>query len=515
MAAELEQDLNICEYVDSYKNAWTVAWDAAQQKFTIKCGLVRAGAGSSGSWICYDGHNGGATVNGADTDIVPYVAAGGGNPEVKRAAFIDLETGFIGNTTQALGSTAGASSGYKVEFTTTDTNYEKYQVSIGIIPDDWATRCRRSIGNTWEGDEYGEGRNADLNFVNETTDTNKDWAFADDGELETTPFVMVGLTVGLDGRVGIIKSQVSNDYENPKGPANRKIEWTATNLGAAGAKKLCICPRYDGANNYPVYQFLADVGAGYVLLGTMEVGGIDGNYDFYRFSNKHHMGILFKEEYLSATSLNLYKVSCLHTGTSAGNPVDPNEPTTLGWKPLGNNNSLQTDIHSRSGLSALMNKCNTRDYFGFKGSQTGPSATAYTVGFVSDEAIVSAIELQNMIHPLIITSPDLNIKGYVGGGNGASAQVLGVARINGQVVQYGFSADCPDNWVQLNNEFPITLYKLQIIIKDETNKEADILDPNFNLWVKFRSSSSYCPPKGHELNVGTFLPRENRHLSMY
>ena len=120
-----------------------------------------------------------------------------------------------------------------------------------------------------------------------------------------------------------------------------------------------------------------------------------------------------------------------------------------------------------------------------------------------------------MIHPLIITSPDLNIKGYVGGGNGASAQVLGVARINGQVVQYGFSADCPDNWVQLNNEFPITLYKLQIIIKDETNKEADILDPNFNLWVKFRSSSSYCPPKGHELNVGTFLPRENRHLSMY
>ena len=50
----------------------------------------------------------------------------------------------------------------------------------------------------------------------------------------------------------------------------------------------------------------------------------------------------------------------------------------------------------------------------------------------------------------------------------------------------------------------MVLNSLTIILKDEMNKEGNILSPNFNIWLKFRCDSKMpCPPK-HDLVVAGF-----------
>ena len=93
------------------------------------------------------------------------------------------------------------------------------------------------------------------------------------------------------------------------------------------------------------------------------------------------------------------------------------------------------------------------------------------MGFTSTEAVTTTFELESVNQPLIITSPDLTAKGYMGGGAGgmgAEAQILGVVRTNGRLNDYGFSSSEPD------------------------------------VWLKFRSDkTTTCPPK-HNLVVGGF-----------
>ena len=46
------------------------------------------------------------------------------------------------------------------------------------------------------------------------------------------------------------------------------------------------------------------------------------------------------------------------------------------------------------------------------------------------------------------------------------------------------------------------LKELKVSLKDEYNREGTILEPNFNVWLKFRcNQTAPCPPK-HNLVVG-------------
>jgi len=116
--------------------------------------------------------------------------------------------------------------------------------------------------------------------------------------------------------------------------------------------------------------------------------------------------------------------------------------------------------------------------------------------------------MERINQPLIITSADLTAKGYIGcgaGGMGAEAAIIGVIRTNGQQSDYGFSTDCKDNWIQLNNTSPMILNSLNITLKDEYNREGSILEPNFNLWLKFKCiHHGSCPPKHNLVVGGTF-----------
>ena len=506
LGSEIEAACNYYEYVDQYKNGWTCTWDAASRKYTIKCGKKRYIANGAGSWCVYSGQEGGITPAAAQDTLIPFTANPGGNAII-RSSFLDLKTGMIGDTTQAVGSTAAGSQGYEINFTTTDTDYTKIQFSMGCVPEERATRCRRNRFVSDDGAErFGSSRDANLVFDGTKPINNQmDFAFGGGDEgLEWVGFFTLGMTIAEDGRVGIIETKCGVDESNPKDPVNRTLTWTATNIGVAGPKKLMMCPRYDAVNNYPVMEFLADVGAGYVSLGVRRIGGINTDTNYYSDSVKQHFGVVFDRGYLDGNNVNAYVVKSIHTGQAAGPAVDGTEPITLAWRPLGAADSLETEIIRESGLAKLMEQANMTDYIGFK-TTLDTTATPFSVGWVSTEAITTNLELERINQPLIITSPDLNAKGYMGGGAGgmgAEAGILGVVRINGNEADYGFSNDSKDNWIHLNNTAPITLNSLTIILKDEMNREAITLQPNFNVWLKFRCNAKMpCPPK-HDLVVG-------------
>ena len=512
LATEIAGALNYYEYIDQFRNGWTCVWGTVApniNKFTITCGKLRQGAPVGGNWVEYAGKPGGVTPAAGSDTLIPFTPAAGVNPEIKRSCFLDLKTGFIGDTTQAIGSTAVGSQGYGLSFTTTDTDYSKIQVSMGIVPENRATRCDRNRSLDDAGaDLTGSSRTADLIWNgSKPINGNLDFALDTPTSTEWVGFFGLGMTIGLDGNVGIIETEVGIDTNTPKDPVNRKITWTATNIGAAGLKKLLMCPRYSTVLNLPVMEFLADVGAGYVSIATVNIGTLNSGAEYYRDSVKMHYGVVFDSDYINAAMINAWTAISLHTGGGGAAPAEPLEPITLGWRPLGYNDSLNTPIHQQSGLTKLQEGANMSDFTGWKTTEDTNLTTGSSVGFTSTEAVTTTFELESVNQPLIITSPDLTAKGYMGGGAGgmgAEAQILGVVRTNGRLNDYGFSSSEPDNWIHLNNTAPIMMNSLTIILKDEMNREANTLEPNFNVWLKFRSDkTTTCPPK-HNLVVGGF-----------
>ena len=459
---------------------------------------MRQPANGNGDWLCYTGEPDGVV---AVNTLVPFTVAG----NIKRESFLDLKTGFLGATTEALGTVTPGSQGYEINFTTTDTDYSKIQVSMGLVPETRASRCDRGESSEFTNSHHPTGAARDANFVwngSKAVNGNIDFAMRANDTFEWVGFFTLGMVVGLDGNIGIIQSLVGVESNTPKSPTNRSIIWTATNIGAAGAKKLMMCPRYDTVNNYPVM----DVGAGYVVIQTVIIGGIDSNTNYYSDTVKQHYGVVFDPEYINAAMVNAYVVKSQHTDLAAGAAAEPNQPITLGWRALGYNDTLNTPIHESSGLTKLQEQTNISDYLGFKATED-TSTTPFTVGWISTEGITTSIELESVNQPLIITSRDLTAKGYMGagaGGMGAEAAILGVVRTNGLAAQYGFSTDCPENWIHLNNTSPILLNSLNITLKDQMNIEGNILEADFNVWLKFRCDATQpCPPK-HNLVVGGF-----------
>lgn len=505
LATEIARAINQYEYIDQYKYCWTCTWSDTTRKMTIGCGKKRQPANGSGNWVAYGGENGGITPAPTQDTLIPFTAVPG-TAGIKRPAFLDLKTGFIGDTTQAVGGLAAGSQGYEIRFTTTDTDYSKIQVSMGIVPEKRATRCDRNMTGGLE-DTMLTGKSRDANLIwngNKPINAELDFAMVAPNEYEWVGFFGLGMCVGLDGRVGIIETKVGVESSTPKSSVNRTITWTATNIGAAGNKKLMMCPRFNGGGAYPVMDFLADVGAGFVLLATKIIGGVGSEGNYYSNSVKLHYGVVFDIEYVNAAMVNAWVVKSQHSGLAAGVATDPTEDTTIGWKPFGANNSLVNNVIRETGLLKLQEQSNISDFLGFK-EVFNTEFTAFTTPFVSTEAITTNLELERVNQPLIITSHDLTAKGYIGcgaGGMGAEAAILGVVRTNGQEADYGFSTDCKDNWIHLNNTSPIMLNSLNITLKDEYNREGAILEPNFNVWLKFRcNQTSACPPK-HNLVVG-------------
>ena len=127
------------------------------------------------------------------------------------------------------------------------------------------------------------------------------------------------------------------------------------------------------------------------------------------------------------------------------------------------------------------------------------------IGIVADDKLIDIIQ-EDELCPIIVTCPDLGARGYIGmaGGGGAQSQILGVCNTTGGVLtKYSFSGQNQENWVKLHNPNPITLTRLNIILKDSEGREIQFLEPNFNVWLKFKCDAPPCKHK-EMLSIGNF-----------
>jgi hypothetical protein len=185
-----------------------------------------------------------------------------------------------------------------------------------------------------------------------------------------------------------------------------------------------------------------------------------------------------------------------------GLPINPDEPVVFAWSPLDDNIDplVNNDLVSQSGLWESARTSNKLGQsLGFPAYINNVNAAvAWAVGITSLEAVGEATN-NGEYSPLLITCPSLPIQGYIGGANGSTSALLGVGRVRGNELSYGFSSEVAENWVQLRNKKPITLYQLAIDIKTETNNDYIGLEPNFSCWLKFRSDAHCIHPKQNDV----------------
>ena len=517
-ATEIALSCNYFEYVDTYaETGWTCTFDAGTDLLTLKCGQRRAPVNEAGNWSVYSGQSGGITPAAASTTLNPFQANN------NRTSFFDLRTGFIGDTTQAVASTAAGSNGCVCEFTTADTDYTKCQFSFGLVPEERATKCERNpadmIEDTPLGVKFGNSRASNMIYSdNQVINTAQDFAVGGSGK-EVYGYFTFGMCVGVDGLVGIIESDVGNSQGVKPG---RVINWSATNLGAAGVKKLAICPRYD--TDHMVLEFLADVGAGYVSLGTKRIDAAQSFRDIYIQACKIHYGVVYDPAHIDdgATppvqhALNV-KMSGIYTRTATGPGAEPDENVLIGWLPPGQNNSGETELKVASGYWDMRNQANGLGHTMGNITDESDSATAFSVGFVSQDKLNEIIN-DFEYSPMMITCPDLSVRGYVGAGpgGGTESQIIGIMRTAGNDKDFAFSSECADNWIKLHNTTNISLTRLQIILKTcENNIEVDFLNPNTTIWIKFKCDAPKCGHK-EKLTTGGFsnINRYERMNIMY
>ena len=494
LATEIQNKLNEAEYCDQYKGGWSCS--SAANIFTIKSGYRRAPVNSGGEWLCYSGQVGGVTNTAPNSIISPFQANN------NRESFINLESGYIGDSTNTVGS-LGACAGFETQFTTVGVGYKQCQFTIGCFPVTWATRCKRNLQAS------NGGRNAPIIWDgSRPINADVDFAYAKSDETEKIGYMAVGLTIRIDGQIGIVTTKLGQDG-NPKGDANRLINWTVTNLGGAGPKKLGISPRYDLINNFPVMECMADVGAGWVSLGTIPMT-IDNETDLYRITDKLQYGVVFDPDYIDDGAnpplQQAVDVTCLsiETGSASGGPANPTEDVTLISSPFMTNISV-TDTMFTAGLDTVSNKCNAlSQQIGFLNDfLTEPLTSVLTTGFIGDD--ISTVTQMTNFGPIMVTCPDLGARGYVGGANGAESQILGICNLQENFDEDNLmcSGSFQENWIKLHNSHPLTITHLNIILKDLNNVEVNYLEPSFNCWLKFRADA----PKANNretTSIGSF-----------
>tara|TARA_R110000765_G_scaffold156058_1_gene258976 strand:+ start:2073 stop:3902 length:1830 start_codon:yes stop_codon:yes gene_type:complete len=503
LADQIGVSLNNTEYLSQYKGGWTCKFDdiTNPDSLWIQTGKARGATNVGENWISYNTGVSQLGIGGippvASNQLLSFVA---GKPNCE--SFVCLKHAYIGDSGTPQGNTA-TSLGFEIEFTTVGAGYEQCQFSMGILPVESATRL------TFRADENPiRGYVAPLikDYIWDTTrplDYNHDFAINSNGG-EPTGFFSVGLVIGKTGLIGIIDTKSRGD--NIK--STRDITWTATNLGAAGVKKLGISPRYNAGSGFPVFDLLADVGAGWVLLGSTPINEAGNN--LYRNSTKLVYGVCVDPKFIDdgasppaqlAVDITAKAMFVNGGGALAG----CTEPVYLGFTPFPSEQHAATYFPSLDELArvGVVNKQNQSNSLGSTmgfltqwEEQTG--ALALTTGFLGDTVLNVVEEIP--LCPIIVTCPDLGARGYIGaaGGGGSQSQILGVCPISGaEVKDYAFSGQTKTNWIQLHNPNPIVITRLNIILKDSEGKEIQFLKPNFNVWLKFKCDY----PKGRNQEV--------------
>ena len=420
------------------------------------------------------------------------------NP-VHRHAYLDLEKNYMGDNTIALG-VANGGRGFLCEFDTQDQNWRNYQMSFGLIPEEWITRAKR-----------GQNRTDNLEWDWSMPLRPQDFAFKENADEQEIGHFVAGMSINLLGNICVITDNVNGRQDQ------RTIIDTGVNLGVPGPKKLCIQQKVD-ANDRPVIEFLYDIGAGWVLAvlpsgnGTIDCFPKGNGHDIYNHTQRLSAGVVFNPNYINAnTNIAGFRYRTIH-GTSSSGWADYAAPrTNLIWEnwDLEYNGGNYININSNyatSGTTKISEKCDLKSTFGFYDFFTPETAgNMWSTGLTGAAVDLPATQDQ-LTQPLLITSPDLSVKGYVGAGagGGAEAQILGVMRTatNIGLNQQRFAETTGDNWIALNNAYPFSINRLQIIIKDFTNKETNILQPTTRLWLKMRCKGIEKPMK--PITIGSF-----------
>ena len=232
---------------------------------------------------------------------------------------------------------------------------------------------------------------------------------------------------------------------------------------------------------------------------------------FHFYTKKLHFGFV-KPTASTAT----YYLQTSISGQTGGVGADYADKTTIVWEKWGTDYNgigygswISTNSNfANAGVLKLSEECNMKSFLGFSNFYAQETAgTMASVGLTGGPTNLPAVQ-DLLTQPLLITSPDLAVKGFVGAGagGGAEAQILGVMRTTTNIGlnQQHFAETTGDNFVKLNNPYPFTINRLNIIIKDFTNKETNILQPTTRLWMKFKCEGP--DPSTKNIVVGGFSP---------
>ena len=479
-ATAVQLALNESERFFQYKGGWTCTYGATFL-FTITCGSRRAGPGVGGKFINYIGGNTGVVNAVGDSLLTPYQS-----PTEHIGAFIDTEPAFIGDNGQALGI-AAAPLGITMEFTTIGaTTGEDIGYSLCYVAKRNATKM--SFLDT---DPLGL-RDTEMT---EQPDPDNDFAYGPQGN-QSYGYCPHGMTIRNDGQIGIIEAITGNMVGNSKAPNNWNVTWTAhnINLGAPGLKKLGMSPKWNPGTTNPVMEYAFYTG-GVWAVATVAPTPIDGprpgagpQHITYQYDTHYYAGVVVDPITAArATSLPMTIVKAFATAGPFANPREPIEIALKPYDDTSNNNYLVQD----GGMGSAARFANhLGETLGFPEDAVQNTNTAQTVGFIS--TVESGKLLTNGDYSsLLITCPSLPITGYIGGAIGTTSPLLAVGRVNGNSLEYGFSGETAENWIELRNTRPLTLYRLKIEVKTETNNDYLGLEPNFAVWMKFKSNTDH------------------------
>ena len=515
-AQVLQKAFNDCETTQEFyrggatpNSGWVVTWTGAPtNRYNIQLIEGRNRRTQPGFWEQYINNGGGkitppATIAGATT-LSPHPSVA--NNQTVNRYFVNKREGFNGalwDTTTAL---PGATSfGYTMAFTASaTTTYKDMSITHGIVPVSSLSVWDQysSEATNWAGNATGYGDMA-VNIVRNQDKPNGfvDWAFPN----AIYPWVAFGMTINPDdGRIGIITSAMSNDDGDGqlKQPLNQDVSWTdyAVHLTAGQQQKLHISPRFDAADKTYDLLFLYDdgTGAGYITVEHLSMGSYSESaatngimMELLSAQHVYHV-VAYSEEHYTSTSLDVNMTTTNKWDNDAGSPfgADPKQPTTIVFQPLS------PDVSCPQRLREVAAKLSV-EHCGSLGLELGfesifeTSSTQTSDGWNGDDLSLPFVATT----PLLVTCPSLPIEGYVGSGarGGASAAILAVEGMRNNMHLSGFSSRQPGEWIDLNNQYNLTLDRLNIKLCDQTNREYVGLAPDFSCWLVFRSPAAKEP----------------------
>ena len=494
LAFHIAAVLNQAERIGNYANNWTCVYDAVGPPtfgFLIKCATKRQIAPVGGEYINYNGSTVGVANGGASSTLTPHPSG---------ISFIDTTPVVIGASGQVVGTTASAPVGCYMEFTTiAATTHEDVQYSLAMVPPQMASRME-FINKEAEYPEAPTAVGAPVTQYKGDGNALLDFAYGQEGP-ESVAFAPHAICVGPDGRIGI-KECVTQELSGAmKDPANCTVRWTATNinLAAPGLKKIGMSFRQAagaaGTSPLIVCEYLAWVAAAWVVIGSTTISGSVGEHATFRYAQSYFTGVVVaKETAARATSLPITIYRSLNGVTGGGAAADPPEPLVIAWMPQDQVVAQNPAMIVGSGFMEASRDANKLgDTIGFPEPAAG-TTTPTSIGIRSTISIGDG-ENNGEFSPLLITCKDLPIVGYAGGQAGNTTALLGIGRVRGKDLSFGFSENVPENWLQLRNTQPITIFKLGIDVLTETLTEYVGLDANFSCWLKFRCDTDYVQAK--------------------